>query len=164
MPSGLSRPRRLRGVVPVPPPPRVVKSPATKILPFACTARARTGRFAPGSKPVSTVPSRFNRPILLRAVVPPLPRVVKDPPATIFPSACTARACTVLFAPGLKLFSSVPSGLSRPTRLRAVCPIPPPPRVVKSPPSNIFPSGCSATARTLLFAPGSKSLSSVPSA
>ena len=39
---------QLRVVVPVPPPPSVVKSPPTRIFPSACTARARTIRIRAG--------------------------------------------------------------------------------------------------------------------
>ena len=98
----------------------------------------------------------------LRVVVPvpPPPSVVKSPPTRIFPSACTARARTLPFAPGLKLVSSEPSALSRPMWLRVVVPVPPPPSVVKSPPTRIFPSACTATAQTPSFAPGLKLVSS----
>ena len=115
---------------------------------------------------MSSVPFAFSRPILLRVVVPvpPPPSVVKAPPTKILPSACTARALTAPFAPGLKLASIVPSGLSRPMKLRVVVPVPPPPRVVKNPATKILPSACTARAWTMLFAPGSKLVSSVPSA
>ena len=84
----------------------------------------------------------------LRVVVPvpPPPSLVKPPPTRIFPSGCTAKAKTLPFAPGLKLVSSEPSALSRPMRLRVVVPVPPPPSVVKLPPTRIFPSACTAKA------------------
>ena len=130
-PSALSRPMRLRGVVPVPPPPSVVKSPPTRILPSGCTASGKTVSFAPGLKSASSEPSALSRPMRLRGVVPvpPPPSIVKSPPTRILPSGCSADARTTLsFAPGLKLVSSEPSALSRPSWLRAVVPVPPPQR------------------------------------
>ena len=60
-----------------------VKSPPAKILPFGCTAIASTPPFAFGLKAVSSVPSVFNRAMLLRAT----PKtVVKLPPMRILPS------------------------------------------------------------------------------
>ena len=79
----------------------------------------------------------------LRSVVPvpPPPSVVKYPLIRILPSGCTANASTQLFAPGLKAESSEPSAFSRPTKLRVVVPVPPPPSVEKNPPTRIRPSG-----------------------
>src|SRR5207245_1520125 len=63
----------------------------------------------------------WTRPILLRLCPP---SVAKLPPTRIFPSACTAREYTnaddsnAPLVPGLKLVSSVPSALSRPTLVR----------------------------------------------
>src|SRR5258708_7660425 len=63
-------------------------------------------------------PLLLSRPMFLRLCPP---RVLKLPPTRVFPSACTARACTYAglyaepFAPASKLVSSVPSALSRPT-------------------------------------------------
>ena len=105
--------------------------------------------FAPGLKVVSSEPSALSRPMRLRVVVPvpPPPSVVKSPPTRILPSDCTAKALTRPFAPGLKVVSSEPSALSRPMWLRVVVPVPPPPSVVKTPPTRIFPSGCTARRR-----------------
>lgn len=50
------RPMKLRAVVPVPQRPSIVKTPTTKIVPSAWTARACTPLLAPGLKPASTVP------------------------------------------------------------------------------------------------------------
>ena len=58
-----SRPDTLRVVVPVPPPPSVVKSPPTRIFPSGCIARARTEPFAPGLKLASSEPSALSRPM-----------------------------------------------------------------------------------------------------
>jgi hypothetical protein len=65
------------------------KAPPTKILPSACTAIEKRTPFALGLKAVSSVPSVFNRAMLLRAT----PKtVVKLPPIIILPSGCTAVA------------------------------------------------------------------------
>ena len=173
VPSEFRRPIWLRGKWPVPPPPRRVNSPPTTILPSACTTILKIvlssewvpRPLAPGSKLMSTVPSGFSRAMQLRETVPepPPPQVVKFPPTKILPSGCSAIAEILSFAPGLKAMSSVPSGFSRAMRLRTNVPVPPPPRVVKLPPTNIFPSACSARQVISALAPGLKLVSRVPS-
>ena len=69
------------------------------------------------------------------AVTAPLGwRVVKVPPISTLPSACTATLWTVPFALGLKPVSSEPSALSRAMNLG----------VVKAPPISTLPSACTA--------------------
>ena len=92
---------------------------------------------------------------------------VKSPPIKIFPSDWTAIAATrVPLAtpapdPILKPVSSVPSAFNLAMRFWVTLLY-----SVKKPPTNIFPSGCSAKAITVLSnnVPVANSVSSVPSA
>ena len=86
----VSRPIRLRVVVPLAPP-SAVNAPPTRIFPSASCVTDHRGAFAPGLKLVSIEPSAFSLPIPFRALVPvPPPSIVKSPPTKIFPSVCTA--------------------------------------------------------------------------
>ena len=87
---------------------------------------------------------------------------VNKPPTYIVPSVCKVMLNTVSSAPspGWKVASTRPLELRRAKRLKA--------RLstrVNSPPSNTWPFGCTATARTTPFAPssGAKDVSKVPS-
>ena len=157
----------------------VVNGPPSSTLPSACKARLETVLFALGSKPVSSVPSALSRAMRVRVVAVAAPlgwRVVKPPPISTLPSACTIILETPPFALGSKPMSSVPSALSRAMRLRVVAVAAPLGwRVVKLPPISTLPSACTAKPTTavvttplLLTGPpparGSKPMSSVPSA
>ena len=87
-------------------------------------------------KPVSSVPSAFNRAMPPRAT--PL-TLAKAPTRSTLPSACcTATALTVLSAPGRllrKVLSSVPPTLRRATRPRVA-----PPTLVNVPLTITFPT------------------------
>ena len=69
----------------------------------------------------------------------------------ILPSGCTTSE-TMLFAPGLKVASIVPSAFSRASRLRDVCALPLPPSIENDPPTRIFLSFCSAAHRPGCYA------------
>ena len=139
LPSPLSRAIRLR-VVPF----TVVNWPPSTIFPSACTATLVTSLFAPvpGLKVavLSRLPSPLSRAIPLRAA--PF-TVVKRPPSTSFPSACTATQLTSPFVLAVKVASTLPSALSR-----AIFACAAPPTVVKLPPMIVVPSGCTAVAVT----------------
>ena len=96
---------------------------------------------------MSSVPSLFSRVIPLK-VNPP--KVEKLPPTRIAPLVCTWIEDTNPFAPkpGWKLLSIEPSGFNRARRTRLK-----PLKVVKSPPTRIFPSGWTANARTVALPP-----------
>ena len=122
-------------------------------------ARVRTVALAPAPtlKLASRVPSGLRR--ANRLALAPL-TLVKSPPITSFPSACTSNACTVALAPTKpkrKVGSRVPSAFRRTTFCRA--------DTVKLPARSTLPSACTATARTgPPTAGGVKVRSSVPSA
>ena len=137
-------------------PPAVVKSPTTTTRPSGCNASAVTEPFTPwpGSNVTSGSPVASNRATPLRA----RPLIAANPPATrILPSGWSARAATELSAPssGSKVRSKKPLASSRASRLRTT-----PFTAVKSPAITVVPkfgppaTRFTATARTVLFAPG----------
>ena len=129
-PSGFNR-ARWRLVTPL----TIWKSPPMITLKSFCTATARTGPSgpAPGSKVVSSEPSKLSRAMKLRFV--PLARVNR-PPSTTRPLFCTTTELTKLFTPRptLKFVSAEPSWLSRAMFVR-----PKLPTVVKRPPMTTLP-------------------------
>src|SRR5713226_643916 len=151
-PSAFKRAMRLRAV-----PLTLVKEPPIRIFPSDCRVIARTCLSVPdpGLKEVSREPSAFKRAMLLRAV--PL-TLVKVPPMRIFPSDCTATACTWPIAPlacglGLKEVSSEPSAFRRAMPSRAV-----PLMLLNEPNTMILPSDCRARLLTKAAAGVSKTL------
>ena len=136
-------------------PPSVESSKVTRIASGDVPPRSHSTRAPVGTVRDCVAAPLISRARLLRAVPP---TVLKLPPMTIFPSACTAMPLTALCELGLKPVSSVPSAFTRAMKLRAV-----PPTVVKPPPSTIFPSVCTTMQLTWALTFGSK-LSSEPSA
>ena len=101
----------------------------------------------PTVKPVSRVPFAFNL-AKLDCTFPSYK--VKIPPTNIFPSVCSAIVVTEPLKPEpvVKPVSRVPSAFNLVIRVWAT-----PLYKLKSPTSNIFPSVCSAMARTELLKP-----------
>ena len=115
----------------------VVKSPLNRMRPLPSTPTERTAPFAPviGVNVASTLPSRFNRAMRLRAM--PL-MVVKSPATITRPSAgWIATAYTGLSAPepGSNDTSSEPSRFNRAIRPRTT-----PLMLVNCPPMTVRPS------------------------
>ena len=72
-----------------------LKLPPAKILPSACTAIAWTGSFAFGLNESAKPVVASSRAMWLRGCPPMLFAPLKEPPAKILPSACTAMEWTV---------------------------------------------------------------------
>ena len=155
-PSVLNRPMRLRAT-----PLRLVKRPPTTGLFPEATPTQEMLALAPtpGSKVLSTVPSKFNRAMFVR--ITPLTEL-KPPTIKMRPTASVAMPLTGPSAPepGLNVASTEPSELSRAMKFRLT-----PLMVVKRPPSSTLPSFWMCNARTELSAPGllTKLRSTVPS-
>ncbi|MNS41750.1 hypothetical protein D3C72_741110 [compost metagenome] len=126
------------------------KVPPTKILSSGCMRIVRTSPLlnpAPEPNVRSKVPSLFNR--IIRFCEIPL-KVKKEPPTIILLSDCIAMAYTYLSKPLpiLKFASILPSGfnLTKPAEGNPL-------KVLKCPPTKIFPSDCKTTLSMVSSAP-----------
>src|SRR5205814_1963291 len=108
----------------------------------------------PGLNELSGEPSAFRRAMALRPVPATL---VKDPPMTILPSGCSARASTEPLGVELKELSSEPLVLKR--TITGLL-------LIFEPLAMIFPSDCKTAAsfERVIAEPGSNEGSTVPSA